>query len=519
MEPPQQRVPGSAAEESDQSKRCCSPQDRRRISAELTARAEKSLSVFIRQAWHVLEPATDFVPGWHLDAIAEHLEGVTRGQIRNLLVNLPPRHCKSLSICVFWPVWEWIAHPHRRWLFSAYALSLSVRDSLKCRRLIQSPWFQHRWQDRFQIRKDQHAKGRFENDCGGHRIATSVGGAATGEGGDRVIVDDPHRINQRESNAAREAALIWWDQTMSTRLNDPRTGARVIVMQRLHEADLSGHVLKQGGYEHLLLPAEFESDRRCVTSIGWTDPRASDGELLWPARVGPAQIADTKLRLGPEGYCGQFQQRPTPAGGGRFRSEWFRYYRKVAANEIVISYELCMPEGKTRRVAADACRRFAVMDPAGAEAGGDSRPCYTVIQVWDVTPENELVLVHQFRGQVQTPTAAETAIRLFKEFHVDFIAVEKDGIGLGIVQTLKRSGVTVKPIKARGSKAARSETAEIRMANGQIYFPREAAFLFALEQELLLFPRGQYADQVDALAYAAMEVQRMDVSAASSSET
>jgi len=490
------------------------PKAAAQINAELAARAEQSLRTFIRQAWHVLEPATPFVPGWHLDAIADHLEAVTRGEIQNLLLNLPPRHCKSLSVCVFWPVWEWIRHPSRRWLFSAYALSLSVRDSLKCRRLIQSPWFQKHWHDRFQIRKDQNEKDRFENDRAGHRIATSVGGAATGEGGDRVVVDDPHRIHDRESTAVREAALIWWDQTMSTRLNDPRNGARVIVMQRLHEADLSGHVLKQGGYVHLLLPAEFESDRRCVTPIGWKDPRSADAELLWPLRVGPAQIADAKLRLGPDGYSGQFQQRPTPAGGGQFQSQWFRYYRTIAGANGAITYELFAGAGKSRRVEAGACRRFAVMDPAGAEKVGDNRPCYTVIQVWDVTPESDLVLVEQFREQVQTPRAVDVAFDLFVQRSVEYIAVEKDGLGLGVVQELRRRGAAVKPIKAKGSKSARCETAEIRMSAGQIYFPREAAFLFELEQELLLFPRGQYADQVDALAYAAMEVARVGGAAA-----
>jgi len=479
------------------------------VRAELRARAERSLPEFIRQAWHVLEPGSTFVPGWHLDAIAEHLEAVTRGQIQNLLLNLPPRHGKSLSVCVFWPVWEWIANPHRRWLFSAYALSLSIRDSLKSRRLIQSPWFQSRWGRRFALRRDQNAKWRFENNKGGHRLATSVGGAATGEGGDRVVVDDPHQIGQRESYAARTAALTWWDQTMSTRLNDPRTGAKVIVMQRLHEADLSGHVLKQGGYVHLFLPAEFETQRRCSTPLGWRDPRTQEGELLWPDRIGPTQIADAKLRLGPEAYGGQFQQRPAPAGGGRFRAEWFRYYRTLFLDGKPYRYELFGGGGQTRQVIVEECSRFAVMDPAGAEKTPENRPCYTVIQVWDVTPAHEMLLVHQFRGQVQTPRAAELAVEISRNFDVSFIGVEKDGIGLGVVQTIRCSGVSVKPIKARGSKAARSETAEIRMAAGMIYFPRPAPFLFDLEQELLHFPRGQFADQVDALAYAAMEVQRM----------
>lgn len=476
------------------------------LRAELRSRAERSLGSFIRQAWQVVEPGTPFMPGWHLDAVVSHLEAVTRGQIRNLLINLPPRHCKSLSVCVFWPTWEWISFPQRRWLFSSYALSLSVRDSLKCRRLLQSSWFRARWGSRFSLTKDQNEKLRFENTRGGHRIATSVNAAATGEGGDRVVVDDPHRVAERESDVARTAALRWWDQTMSTRLNDPRTGARVIVMQRIHEADLSGHVLQQGGYVHLLLPAEFEPHRRCVTPIGWSDPRTNEGALLWPQRVGPAQIAEARLRLGSEGYCGQFQQRPAPTGGGRFRAEWFMYYRKLTGPPE--AYELFERNGASRKVDCSDCFRFAVMDPAGAEKDQTNDPCYTVIQVWDVTKKHEMLLIEQFRGQVSTPRAAEEAIRLSHFFDVAFIAVEKDGIGLGVVQTIRASGVTVKPIKARGSKEARSQTAEIRMAAGLIFFPHGAPFVAALEDELLHFPRGRYADQVDALAYAAMEVQR-----------
>jgi predicted phage terminase large subunit-like protein len=164
-------------------------------------------------------------------------------------------------------------------------------------------------------------------------------------------------------------------------------------------------------------------------------------------------------------------------------------------------------DGSRYRIAASDCHRFAVMDPAGTEPTQNSRPCYTVIQVWDITPAHDMLLVHQYRAQVQTPDATDAAERIARQFNVEFLGVEKDGIGLGIVQALKRRGITVKPIKARGSKEARSETAEIRMAAGQIYFPHGADFLWDLEQELIHFPQGEYADQVDALAHAARLVQ------------
>ena len=476
------------------------------VEKEKANRAARSLKRFIRLAWPILEPATEFVDNWHIGAITEHLEAVSAGQIRNLLINVPPRHMKSLTVGVCWPMWEWLTNPQRRWLFASYAANLSIRDSLKCRRIIESPWFQSRYGDRFSITSDQNQKTRFDNDRTGYRIATSVGGWGTGEGGDRVVVDDPHNAIERESDPIREAVLTWWDETMSTRLNDPKKGAKVIVMQRLHEKDLSGHVLAQGGYEHLCLPAEFEPSRRCVTSIGWEDPRNKENELLWHERVGPAEIADFKIRLGPIGYAGQFQQRPTPAGGARFHKDWFSYYtREGSADKAGVVYRITRNE-KTWRVSEDECRRFAIMDPAGTEKEQNNKPCYTVIQVWDVTPSHDMLLLDQFRGQIETPDAAEAAIAMVRRWNAGYLAVEKDGIGLGVVQTIRRRGIAVRGIKARGSKEARSETAEILMAARRIHFPKGASFLWDLEQELLHFPRGEYADQVDALAHAAMIV-------------
>jgi hypothetical protein len=222
--------------------------------------------------------------------------------------------------------WLWTSRPQTRWLYSSYTSGLSTRDSRKCRSIIGSPWYRARWGDRFRLTGDQNAKTRFDNDRTGYRIATGVRGSNTGEGGDMVVVDDPHNVKERESAKKVEETLVWWDEVMSTRLNDPKTGAKVIVMQRVSDGDLSAHVLKQGGYEHLCLPAEYEQDRRCVTSLGWADPRSVQGELLWPARIGLKEIADLKIRLGPMGYAGQFQQRPAPAGGGRYKRDWFRYF-------------------------------------------------------------------------------------------------------------------------------------------------------------------------------------------------
>src|SRR5271168_4065422 len=207
------------------------PETRLKIEREY---ATRSLREFVRQAWRVVEPSTPFVPGWHIDAIIDHLEAVTRGDIRNLLINVPPRHMKSLLVSVFWPAWEWIQYPERRWLYSSYAAALSTRDSVMCRRLIESPWYRSRWGHVYSLTGDQNAKTRFDNSRSGYRLSTSVGGSVTGEGGDRIVCDDPHNVSDVASDATRKSAIDWWDIAMSTRVNDPKTSAMVIVMQRCH---------------------------------------------------------------------------------------------------------------------------------------------------------------------------------------------------------------------------------------------------------------------------------------------
>jgi predicted phage terminase large subunit-like protein len=297
-----------------------------------------SLRNFIENAWHILEPATPFSDNWHVGAICEHLEAVTERQIRNLLITVPPRCMKSLQVSVLWQPWVWASKPWERWLNASYGQILSTRDSVKARRLIDSPWYQARWGERFSLTTDQNTKTRFENDRSGYRIATSVDGMATGEGGDVIVVDDPHNVKEALSEVQRDAVIDWWDQTMSTRFNDPETGCRVMVMQRIHERDLAGHVLEQGDWEHLMLPMEFEPERAKATSIGFMDPRKTAGELLWPGRFSAAAVTDLKTRLGSYGTAGQLQQRPAPREGGFFSRGWFEIVREAPADAKRVRY-------------------------------------------------------------------------------------------------------------------------------------------------------------------------------------
>lgn len=436
---------------------------------------------FVERAWHVVEPSTKYTPGWHINAICEHLEGVSDGSIRNLLINIPPRHAKSLLLAVFWPCWEWTLTPCTRWLFSSYAQQLSIRDSAKCRRLIQSPWYQSLWGDKFKLSDDQNAKMRFENNATGYRLATAVGAAATGEGGDIVAVDDPHSAQQASSPVQRESALVWWDETMSTRLNDARTGRKVIVMQRLHERDLSGHVLDKGGYEHLCLPAEFESARRCSTSIGWVDPRTEEGELLWPERMGSDQIAERKRDLGEYGYVGQYQQRPAPRGGGMFPIDRFNI----------------SPHAVDQTKIASSVRYW---DKAGTEGGGAYTAGVLMHRMKDGTYVIEDVVRKQMGALERETKIRQTAVADGKRVKI-WIEQEPGSGGKESAEATIRNlaGYIIKKDRVTGSKESRAEPYAVQVQGGNVTLvAAEWNRPFMGEHET--FPVGQYKDQVDAAA-------------------
>jgi predicted phage terminase large subunit-like protein len=438
--------------------------------------ATRHLKQFIRQAWHVVEPATPFVEGWHFDALCVHLEAISSGQIRNLLITIPPRHMKSLAVSVFWPCWEWIRWPQRRWLYSSYAESVSIRDSLRCRRLIQSPWYQDLFGHCFVLTGDQNEKHRFENDRSGCRIASSVGGSNTGEGGDRIICDDPHNVHEAESDVIRKGACDWWDKVMATRLNDPKTGAKVIIMQRVHEADLAGHVLAQGGYEHLCLPAEYEGTQR-TSGIGWTDPRREVGELLWPQQFGAAQIAELKLRLGSYASAAQLQQRPSPADGGILKRNWWRYYPEPlpldAFDEIIQSWDL-------------ACK-------------GGATSSFVVGQVWGRSGAT-IVLLDQVRGQWDFPETLKKFGELTARWpQTTAKLVEDKANGPALIATLQQQIPGIVPVRPDGSKEARAHAVSALIESGNVCLPdkRLAPWIDDFVEECAAFPKGAYDDQVD----------------------
>lgn len=461
-----------------------------------------SLRLFSEEAWGIVEPKTPFIPGWHIDAICEHLEAVSKGQIQQLLINMPPRHMKSLLVSVFWQTWEWINNPETRWLFSSYASSLSIRDNIKARRVIASPWYQQRWSDKYNLVGDQNTKTRFENNKTGYRIATSVSGATTGEGGDRIICDDPHNVREAPSQTIREGTISWWDEAMSTRLNNPKTGARVIIMQRVHNEDLSGHVLGQGGWEHLCLPARYESEHFAIvvpidineirpieevptekrkTAIGWEDPRTEEGELLWPERFDDVSLSAMERSMGSYAAAGQLQQRPSPAEGGIIKRAWWKYYKRVdrdSFEEIIQSWDMSF-KGR------------ASSDPV-------------VGQIWGRRGA-DVYLLEQVRGRMGFTVAQKAVERMTEDWPETSVKlIEDKANGTAIIETLSSTIPGIIAVNPHSSKEERVQAVSPFIEAGNVHIPDPSICAWTDEfvEECAAFPNAAHDDQVDCMSQA-----------------
>lgn len=444
-----------------------------------------SLKEFIDEAWPIIEPNTKYVSNWHIDAICEHLEAVYRGDISQLVISMPPRHMKSICVAVMFPAWVWTFDPGFRWVFASYAQSLSTRDSIKTRDIIQSPWYRKHWGEVVRIKKDQDQKTKFENTAKGYRIATSVDGSATGEGGDCVVGDDLLKAKDQHSKVKRDAANKFWTDTMSTRQNDPMNPKRILMAQRLHGDDTTGHVLKEvGGYVHLCLSAEYEPKLfkslpvPAPNPINFEDPR-EEGELLWPNRFDEESLTGFKKSLGEYGYAAQFKQIPVPESGGILKRKWFRRWTwetlPASFHEVFQTWDMTFKE---------------------TEQGS-----YVVGQVWGKVDAN-FYLLWQVRGRWDFVDSTKQFVALCEQWPVAFAKyVEEKANGAAIISTLRNKINGLIAVQPQGSKVARTHAIAPSVQAGNVYVPEEGLVPWIDEfmTEVTLFPNAPNDDQVDAM--------------------
>lgn len=436
--------------------------------------AKRSLYEFVRQAWPTIEPGKTFQPNWHLEVICQQLERVSKREIKRLIVNVPPRSTKSTIVSVLWPVWTWLQDPTHQWLTVSHGADLAIRDALKSRRLLQSPWFQARWGSLFGLTGDQNQKSRYENDKRGYRIALGMTAGVTGEGADTLVIDDPHSRDSAHSELERNTALTTFDETLSTRLNNPSTGAIVVIMQRLHTLDLTGHLLAKGGWKHIRFPMEFEANNPDPL-----DKRTREGEPLWPERFTPDVIAAMKLNLGSYGYAGQAQQRPNPKGGGIWRTGWFRQWRALPSDlsNFTQSWD------------------FAAKDTKDGS--------YNVGQVWAERGADKYLLDQvRFRGGMNDAlTMVKALSNKWPQCRAKLIEDKANGSPILNMLQQEIGGLIATNPGVRG-KAERAQAVAPFIEAGNIWIPDEAPWLLDFLAEVEAFPNGAHDDQVDTASQA-----------------
>lgn len=449
----------------------------------------KDLRMFVKYAWPSVEPYA-FKNNWHLDAICEHLQAVTEGHIKKLIINIPPRMMKSLSCCVFWPAWEWgLVDPCQAWVYASHSMKLSNEHSVKCRDLIMSDWYQGHFGDEVNILDDQNTMSRFVNTNRGVRMCTSVGGSVTGFGGNRLIVDDPLDADKANSAIERDNANRWWSETMSSRLNDHKTGSRVVIMQRLHENDLTGYLLaKEQGYEHLCIPMRHEPSHphKTKTSITFTDPRTYDGEVLFPDMMDDTILGHYENDMGSYSVAGQLQQRPAPRDSGMFKREWFEIVDKVPdkIRHKVRHWDLAASEKRTGNDPDWTVGLKLVLDDKG------------VFYIVDIV---------RFRESAQY---VEESIKSSAEQDgkSTIISLPIDPGQAGVMQSQylvkQLAGFYANKVVSQresGSKITRANPVEAQAEAGNIKLVR-AHWNDSFLNEVEVFPNGRYDDQVDSLS-------------------
>lgn len=439
--------------------------------------ATRHLAYFAKQAWPILEPATPLKWCWPLDAICQHLEAVSEGRIKRLLINVPPGSMKSLLTGVIWPAWEWARRPQLRYVATAHKQDLAVRDNLKCRRLIKSEWYQRNWS--VDLTGDQDAKTKFENTVTGFREAMAFT-SMTGARGDRVILDDPHSVDDALSPLKLAAGVTTFREALPSRVNN-EDSAIVVIMQRLHERDVSAVALDLG-YEHLCIPMRFEPDRRCTTSLGWTDPRTAEGELMFPDRFGEKQVRELEISLGSYASAGQLQQRPSPPGGGIFKTSWWQYYRDGGLPPV---------------------KRIVHSWDTAFKTGSDND--FSVRTIWAET-DRGFYLLDLWKEKVEFPDLKRMVSSFKAEHHPQTILVEDKASGQSLIQELQRDTVLpIIPVKVDKDKVARAFAVTPLIEAGRVFLPEGAPWLADFVASLAAFPNAAHDDDVDsttqALAY------------------
>ena len=498
------------------------------------ADAEESLAEFIRQAWHIVEPGVPYVHGWHIDFICEHLEAISDGveiddsPYNRLLVNVPPGTMKSLIVNVFWPSWEWGPRnmPHLRYVCAAHKVeNLSARDSRRMRQLVTSDWYQRRWGDRVKLARDQNEKLNFVNSANGSRIATAIT-SLTGIRGDRVIIDDPHSVASAGSDSQRKSEVETFLEAIPTRLNDPIKSAIVVIMQRLHQDDVSGVIVEKGlGYDHIMLPMRYDSSRAFPTKLGYEDPRQSDGELLFPQRFPEDIVQRDENVMGPYATAGQFQQMPQPRGGGIIKEEWWQLWDQGVyppRDYVVASLDTAFTTKTENDMSA-----LTVWGVFSGSAIAQSTKTITrdgedvvsdpdeEVRKFAEQQHPKLLMMFAWAERLEFHDLVMKVESTCRKFGVDKLIIENKAAGHSVAQELRRmfshSDFHVQLVDTGAiDKVARVYSIQHLFSEGLVYAPNKPWAQMVIDQ-CSSFPKAKHDDLVDTVSQALKHLRSIGI--------
>lgn len=477
----------------------------------------RSLERYVHGAWPQVEPSR-LKWNWHLDAMCEHLMALAVGEIRFLMIMIPPRMSKSLICTVLWPTWVWTQWPEEQFICASYSADLSIEHSLMARRVIESAWYQERWGDKFFMRHDENRADMYRNSAGGYRLTTSVKGRSTGEGGSIQIIDDPHDAKNVESDVMRASTLAWHDNAWRSRVNDPNTARKLYVAQRTHDSDVMGHVLAREGdrWCQLVLPMEFDVKRKCITYANdgtgpnlkkkiFEDPRKIEGELLNPIRFNKQTArAEKEGGMSDRAWNAQYQQQPEGQGGLILKRAWWRPWvypevHNLAGKEmpmpeffeIIQVYDTALEEDEENDFTARTTwgifqHSESFIDPAtGRTITGENRVC--------------AMLLDMLCERMEYPDLRDELIKSNKDFAPDWILVEKKVSGHSLIQEGRRKHLPMKAVKVFGDLNSRVNEASLMLKKGCIYYvPR--TWSFQVINSAAKYPVGDHDDIESTLA-------------------
>jgi predicted phage terminase large subunit-like protein len=434
---------------------------------------------FAQCCFRELNPRTRFAMSGHIEIIAAKLMAVRNGKIRRLVINLPPRHLKSLLASVAFPAWYLGHEPSAQILCVSYAQDLADKLSRDCRQILASGWYRRLF-PATRLSPQRAAMPEFDTTAQGCRLATSVGGVLTGRGADLIIIDDPLKPEEALSQVQRQAANEWFDHTLYSRLNDKIAGAIILIMHRLHEDDLTGHVLAQEEWEVVRFPALAEADEAQLvdTVLGPQHFTRRRGAALHPEREPGATLEHIRRTIGEYNFAGQYQQAPAPLGGGLVKAVWFGRY---VPEELPPRFERIVQSWDTANKASELSD-------------------FSVCTSWGVAGKN-LYLIDVLRRRMEYPELKRAVREQYERFAPSVVLIEDKASGTQLIQELIAEGLhAVTRYRPQSDKVMRMHAQTAMIENGFVHLPDRAPWLAPYLAELTAFPRGKHDDQVDSTA-------------------